>query len=78
MIHKTFQTKENDYAEDFDTHFRPLPEAFAYDTRFVDPQFGLDTYWDEDLYHQGKMEYKDTQYKSNNQIEMMTWLRMHM
>ena len=50
MIHKTFPTSKHDYTEDFETEFRPLPEVVAYNTNFDDPQFGQDSYWDEDLY----------------------------
>ena len=69
MIHKTLPTLEHDYTENFDTRFRPLPKVVAYDTCFVDPQYGLDLYGDEDLDDQDKLEYKDTYIKSNDQIE---------
>ena len=44
MIHKTIPTYEYDYTENFQTQFRPLPEAVAYDTYFADPQDGLYPY----------------------------------
>ena len=69
IIHKTLPTYEYDYTYNFDTHFRPLPEVVAYDPYFVDPQYGLDSYWDEEIYDQDKLEYKDTYNKPNNQIE---------
>ena len=69
MIHKTLPTYEYDYTDNFDTHFRPLPEVVAYDPYFVDPQYGLDPYWDEEIYDQDKLEYKDTYNKPNEQIE---------
>ena len=69
MIHKTHPTYEYDYTDNFETQFRPLPEAVAYDTYFVDPQYGIDPYWDEELYDQDKLEYKDTYNKPNDQIE---------
>ena len=50
--HRTFPTYEHDYTEDIDVQFRPLPEVVAYDTNFVDPQYGRDPYWDEDLFDQ--------------------------
>ena len=68
MIHKLHPTYEYDYTDNFDTHLRPLPEVVAYETYFVDPQYGLDPYWDEDLYDQDKSEYKDTYTKPNDQI----------
>ena len=69
IIHKTLPTYEYDYTDNFNTHFRPLPEVVAYDPYFVDPQYGLDPYWDEELYDQDKLEYKDTYNKPNDQIE---------
>ena len=71
IIHKTLPTYEYDYTDNFDTHFRPLPEVVAYDPYFVDPQYGIDPYfyWDEELYDQDKLEYKDTYNKPNDQIE---------
>ena len=56
LIYKTLPTYKYDYTDNFDTNFRPLPEVNVYDTYFVDPQYGLDPYWDEDLYDQDKLE----------------------
>ena len=69
MIHKTLPTYEYDYTDNFETQFRPLPEVFAYNTYFIDPQYGLDPYWDKDLYDQNELEYKDTYNKPNDQNE---------
>ena len=69
IIHKIFPTYEYDYTDNFDTQFRQLPEVVAYDANFVDPQYGLDPYWDEELYDQDKLGYKDTYNKPNDQIE---------
>ena len=69
MIHKTLSTYEYDYTDNFDTQFRPLPEVVLYDTYFVDPHYGLNPYWVEDIYDQFKMEFKDTYNKPNDQIE---------
>ena len=69
MIHETLQTYKYDYTDNFGTQFRPLPEVFVYDTYFVDPQYGLDPYWDEGLYDQDKLEYKNTYNKPIDQIE---------
>ena len=32
MINKTLPTNQYDYTDNFDIHFRPLPEVVAYDT----------------------------------------------
>ena len=44
MIHETIPTNEHDNTENVDTQFRNC----CYNTYFVHPQYGLDTYWDED------------------------------
>ena len=69
MIHRTLPTYEHDYTKNFNTQFGPLPEVVAYDTLFVDPQYGLYPYWDEDFYDQNKLEYRDTCNKPNARIE---------
>ena len=69
MIHEALRTYEYEYTDNFDTNFRPLPEVVTYDAYFVDPQYGLDPYWDEELYDQDKLEYKDTYNKPNDQLE---------
>ena len=69
IIHKTLPTYEYDYTDNFKIHFRPLSEVVANDAYFVDPQYGLDPYWYENLYDQDKLEYKDTYNKINDQIE---------
>ena len=69
MIQKTLPTYKHDYTDNFETQFRPLPEVVAYDAYFVDPQYGLDPYWDEELYDQNKLEYKNTYKRPNDEIE---------
>ena len=50
IIHKIFPTYKYDYTDNFKTQFRPLLEVVAFDAYFVDPQYGFDPYWDEELY----------------------------
>ena len=69
IIHKALPTYEYNYTDNLETQFRPLPEVVAYDAYFVDPQYGRDLYWDEELNDQDKLEYKDTYNKPNDQIE---------
>ena len=69
IFHKIFPTYEYDYTDNFDTQIRPLPEVAAYDAYLVDPEYGFDPYWDEEIYDQDKLEYKDTYNKPNDQIE---------
>ena len=69
ILQKIFPTYEYHYTDDFETPFRSLPEVVAYDAYFVDPQYGFDPYWEEELYDQDKLEHKDTYNKPNDQIE---------
>ena len=69
IFHETLPTYEYDYTDNFDTQFRRLPEVVAYDIYFVDPQYGFDSYWDEELYDLDKLVYKETYNKPNDQIE---------
>ena len=69
MIQKTLPIYKYDSTDNFEIQFRHLSEVVAYDTYFFDPQYGLDPSWDEDLYDQDTLEYKDTYTKPNDQIE---------
>ena len=44
-------------------------DVVAYEPYFVDPQYGFEPYWDEEIYDQDKLEYKDTYNKLGNQTE---------
>ena len=70
IIQKALPTYEYDYTNNFDIQFRPLAEVAAYDAYFVDPEYGLHLYWDEDLYDQDKLDYKDTYNRPNDQNEV--------
>ena len=69
IIQKILPTYEYDYTDNFETQFRPLPEVVTFDANFVDPQYGFDPYWDDEIYDQDKLEYRDTNNKPNDQIE---------
>ena len=47
MIDKSLPTYKYDCTDYFNTQFGPLPEVFAYDIYFVDPQYSLEPFWDE-------------------------------
>ena len=51
MIHKNFPRFENDYTDDFDTQFRPLPKINARDGYFNDSQYGFNPYSDDELFY---------------------------
>ena len=41
---------EKDYTKDFETQFRPLQLIEDYNPQYIDPEYGKDPYWDDDLY----------------------------
>ena len=69
MIHNTLPTYKYDHTDNFETKFRVFPEVIAYNAYFVDRQYGLDPYWDEELYNQVELECTDTYKKPNDQSE---------
>ena len=72
MIHETLPTYEYDYTDNFDPQFIPLPEVLAYDTYFIDPQYGLDPYSDEDLCDQNKWSTKILTTNLKTKVNVMT------
>jgi len=48
---------DRDYTKNFEPDFRPLPTIEDYDPYYVDPDYGRDPYWDEDLYDQHKLDF---------------------
>ena len=53
-----------DYTENLETQFRPLPLIEDYNPQYIDPDYGKDPYWDDELYD-----------KQNLQFEVMTILQ---
>ena len=38
-----------DYTTAFETRFRPLQLIEGYDPHYIDPEFGIDQFWDNSL-----------------------------
>ena len=52
---------EEDYTADFQTRFRPLQLNEGY-PHYIDPEYGIDPYWDNSLYDQRKLHFKCEEY----------------
>ena len=42
----------------FETQFRPLQQIEGYTPQYIDPEYGVDPYWDNSLYDQRKFQFK--------------------
>ena len=51
-----------DYTTTFETRFRPLQQVEGYDPHYIDPEYGIDPYWDNSLYDQRKLQFKCDDY----------------
>ena len=58
-----------------DTQIRSLSEVVANDTFFVDLEYAVDLYWDENFYYQDNWECRDTHNISNHQVESDDFIR---
>ena len=51
------------------TLFRPLPEISGYQPKLIDPHYEHTSFWKDDRYDQGKLEYNHNFSKPPKQIE---------
>ena len=49
---------DTDYTKTFLTNFRPLTLVEDYNPQYIDPQYGCDPYWDETLYDQHQLQFR--------------------
>ena len=47
-----------DYTTAFESRFRPLQQIEDYDPHYIDPEYGVDPYWDNSLYDQRELQFK--------------------
>ena len=64
---KTYKIVHNDrpgpyyekyYTKDFETQFRPLQLIEDYNPQYIDPEYGKDPYWNNDLYDKANLQFK--------------------
>ena len=51
-----------DYTKDFETQFHPLPIAEDYNTHYIDPEYGNDPYWDDEIYDKRNLQFRRDDY----------------
>ena len=60
---------EKDYTKDFETQFRPLQIIEDYNPQNIDPEYGKDSYWDDDLYDRQSLQFRHDDYSSTDDEE---------
>ena len=60
---------DRDYAKDFETQFRPLHLIEDYDPQYIDPEYGKDPYWDDDLYDRQSLQFCHDDYPPTDDEE---------
>ena len=60
---------EIDYTNDFETQFRPLPLIEGYHPQYLDPEYGKDPYWDDELYDRQNLRFKRDDYPPTDDEE---------
>ena len=68
-MHKHLAQNQTHYTQDFDHTFRPLPQIAYLDKNYADPQYGLDPYWEDNIYDQEILDYCCNYNKPVEQIE---------
>ena len=53
---------EKDYTADYQTRFRPLQLIEGYNPHYIDPEYGIDPYWDNSLYDPRKLQFRCEEY----------------
>ena len=56
------QFYETDHTRDFETQFRPLPLIEDYHPQYIDPEYGKDPYWDDELYDRQNLQFRCDDY----------------
>ena len=54
--------RRNNLTKDLETQFRPLQTVEDYNPQYYDPEYGKDPYWDDDLYDQHNLQFRNDDY----------------
>ena len=60
--HRPDRFYEIDYTKDFETQFRRLPLVEDYHPQYIDPEYGKDPYWDDELYDKQNLQFRRDDY----------------
>ena len=58
--------RRNSQDKDSETYFRPLQTVEDYDPQYYDPEYGKDPYWDNELYDQTNLQFRNDDYPPTN------------
>ena len=58
-----------DYIKDFETHFRPLQLIEDYNPQYIDPEYGKDSYWDDELYDKQNLQFRREDYPPTDDVD---------
>ena len=58
-----------DYTKDFASQFRPLQMIEVYNPQYIDPEYGMDPYWDDDLYNKATLQIRPDDYTQTDDDE---------
>ena len=60
-----------DYIQDFETHFRPLQLIEDYNPQNIEPEYGNDSYWDDELYDKQNLQFRHDDCPSQRMMKMI-------
>ena len=55
-----------DYTKNIETQFRPLPLLEDYNPQYIDPDYGIDPYWDDELYDKQNLQFRGDDYPTTD------------
>ena len=58
LFQKPIPVWDPDYTTTFTTRFRPIPLIDDYNPTYIDPDYGRDPYWDNELYNQDSLQFQ--------------------
>ena len=61
-IDRPDQYYDMDYTKNFETQFQPLPLIEDYNSQYLDPDYGKDPYWDDELYDKQNLQFTGDDY----------------
>ena len=63
------QYYDMDYTKNFTTQFRPLPLIENYNPQYIDPDYGKDPYWDDEIYDKQNLQFRGDDYPPTDDEE---------
>ena len=58
LYQKPMPIWDTDYTTEYSTQFRPIPLIDNYNPHYIDPDYGRDPYWDDEIYNQDLLQFQ--------------------